>query len=132
MATNYVQDGTVMPFTASGAVSSGDPVVIGGLLGVALADVADTERTEAETSTKKTGAKKVVMYSAEWCGVCTKAKKYFRSKKIPFKERDIDKSKKARKAFDKLNGKGIPVILVGKKRMNGFSVKRFESIYKEI
>ncbi len=47
MATNYVQDGTVMPFTASGAVSSGDPVVIGGLLGVALADVADTEVGQA-------------------------------------------------------------------------------------
>ena len=100
--------------------------------GVSVADVKDSELADSSDTSKKTGSKKVVMYSAEWCGVCKKAKKYFHSKKIPFKERDIDKSKKARKAFEKLNGKGIPVILVGKKRMNGFSVKRFESIYKEI
>ena len=26
---------------------------------------------------------KVVMYSAEWCGVCKKAKKYFKANNIP-------------------------------------------------
>jgi len=74
--------------------------------------------------------KKVIMYSAAWCGVCTKAKNYFKKNKIPFTEYDIDKSKKGKKDFKKLKARGIPVILVGKKRLNGFSAEKFESIYR--
>ena len=73
----------------------------------------------------------VIMYSAEWCGVCKKAKRYFTNKKIPFKEKDIDKSQQARKEFDSLGGKGVPVILVGDTRLNGFSKEKFESIYNQ-
>jgi len=72
---------------------------------------------------------KVVMYSAEWCGVCKKAKKYFKANNIPYKDYDIDKSSKGKKDFKKLGAKGVPVILVGKKRLNGFSAGSFESIY---
>ncbi|MCW8935379.1 MAG: glutaredoxin family protein [Gammaproteobacteria bacterium] len=86
--------------------------------------------SEDKTKPKKSRRKKVVMYSAAWCGVCTKAKKYFKKNKIPFKEYDIDKSKKAKSDFKKLKARGIPVILVGKKRLNGFNVKKFESIYR--
>lgn len=86
--------------------------------------------TEDKTKPKKFRRKKVVMYSAAWCGVCTKAKKYFKKNRIPFKEYDIDKSKKGKSDFKKLKARGIPVILVGKKRLNGFSIKKFESIYR--
>ncbi len=72
---------------------------------------------------------KVVMYSAEWCGVCKKAKKYFRANNIPHKDYDIDKSSKGKKDYKKLGAKGVPVILVGKKRLNGFSAATFDSIY---
>lgn len=75
--------------------------------------------------------RKVVMYSAVWCGVCKKAARYFREKKIPFKEYDIEKSRKGRQDYTKLNGRGVPIILVGKKRMNGFSASRFQSMYSE-
>ena len=72
---------------------------------------------------------KVVMYSAAWCGVCKKAKKYFKANKIRFKEYDIEKSSKGKKDFKKLGAKGVPVILVEVKRLNGFSAGSFESIY---
>lgn len=74
----------------------------------------------------------VVMYSAEWCGVCTRAKQYFREQQIPYKNLDIDKSQEAREGFDKLGGQGIPIILVGKRRMNGFSAARFEKMYRGV
>jgi len=42
MATNHVQPGAVIEYTASGSsFSSGDVVVIGCLVGVALVDIAD-------------------------------------------------------------------------------------------
>lgn len=97
---------------------------------VTVLDEADPGAEDAEPDNKANKRKKVVMYSAEWCGVCTKAKQYFKENKIPFKEMDIDKSKKARKAFKKLNARGIPVIFINKKRMNGFTVERFNQVYR--
>lgn len=75
-------------------------------------------------------SKKVIMYSAEWCGVCKKAKKYFKKENIRFTNYDIDKSKSAKARYKKLGAKGVPVIFVGKRRMNGFSVAGFNRLYK--
>ena len=52
------------------------------------------------------------------------ALKYMDSEGIPYKEYDIDESSKGRRDYKKLNGKGVPIILVGDQRMNGFSPKR--------
>ena len=83
------------------------------------------------TSSNKSGTKSVIMYSTSWCGYCKKARKHFISKNIPFKEYDIEKSEKAAIEYKKLNGRGVPVILIGKKRMNGFSAGSFDRIYYE-
>ncbi len=73
--------------------------------------------------------KKVVLYSTDWCGYCKKAKKYFARKGISFTEYDIEKNAKARRQYKKMGAKGVPVILVGNKRMNGFNEKAFEKMY---
>ncbi len=73
--------------------------------------------------------KKVTMYGASWCAVCTKARKYFRAKGIAFVEYDIEKSRKGKRDFKRLGGKGVPIILVGGKRLNGFSQGTFEKLY---
>jgi len=75
--------------------------------------------------------KRVLMYSAAWCGVCKRAKRYFSNKKIPYQEKDIDKSRQARQAFIKLGGKGVPLILVGKRQLSGFSPASFEQLYAD-
>ncbi len=73
---------------------------------------------------------KVVMYSTDWCGYCRKAREYFRSQKIAFVEYDIEKDPGAKREYDALGAKGVPVILVGDKRMNGFSPGGFQKIYR--
>lgn len=75
-------------------------------------------------------ADEVVMYSADWCGVCKQAKRYFRQQGIPFTEYDVERSSRGSTDFRRLGGRGVPVILVGDKRMNGFSVQGFEKIYR--
>ena len=72
---------------------------------------------------------KIVMYSATWCGVCKKAKKYFNEKGIPFTEYDIEKSVKGRRDFKRLSGKGVPLILIGNKRMSGFNRSFFDKMF---
>jgi len=77
----------------------------------------------------KSKGKSVIMYSTSWCGYCKKARQHFQRNKIPYQEYDIEKSKKAAQDYKKLNGRGVPVILIGKRRMNGFSAKTFDKIY---
>lgn len=84
----------------------------------------------ATVSSKNTGssAKKVVMYSTEWCGVCTKAKAYMQENSISFKEYDIEKNSNANRKFKSLGGKGVPLIVVGGQTMSGFSASKLESM----
>jgi glutaredoxin len=78
---------------------------------------------------KRKESKSVVMYSTSWCGYCKKAARHFRKNKIPFTEYDIEKSARAANEYKKLRGRGVPVILIGDRRMNGFSAKTFDAIY---
>ena len=90
-----------------------------------------TVKDSAEkANTKEANKKNVVMYSASWCGVCKKAKKYFRRNAIPFTEYDIEKSKKTKRKYKKLGATGVPVIIVGRQRMNGFTEAGFIRIYR--
>lgn len=75
-------------------------------------------------------AGRVVMYATSWCPYCRKARNYFRNNGIPFTEYDIEKNAQARREYDALGARGVPVILVGKKRMNGFTAAGFEKLYK--
>lgn len=74
--------------------------------------------------------KKVIMYGASWCGVCKLAKKYFNSQGIAYKEYDVETSAKGRRDFKRLRGRGVPIIFVGKKRMDGFDRSHFEQLYR--
>ena len=74
--------------------------------------------------------KKVIMYSTDWCGYCKLARKYFKKNNITYTEYDIEKDAAAKKTYEKMGARGVPVIIVGKQRMNGFSEKGFERIYR--
>lgn len=73
--------------------------------------------------------RKVVMYSASWCPVCKQAKRYFRDQRIDYTEYDIETSARGKRDFETLGGGGVPIILVGRQRLNGFSEASFESVY---
>ena len=73
--------------------------------------------------------KSVIMYSTAWCGYCKKAREYFNANNIPFREFDIEKNKKANKKFKSYGGSGVPLILVGKSKMRGFSKNGFKKMY---
>jgi glutaredoxin len=100
---------------------------------VVLEEVKVDIQSKVNSTHKKpliTRPKKIIMYSAEWCGVCKKAKKYFKSQHIAYTNYDIDKSKIAKARYKKMGAKGVPVLFVGKRRMNGFSVAGFKSVYE--
>lgn len=69
---------------------------------------------------------RVVMYATDWCGYCARARAYFEENGIAYTELDIDKSHAAHAQFKRLGGRGVPLILVGRERVNGFSELAFE------
>lgn len=73
---------------------------------------------------------KVVMYATSWCPYCQQARNHFRQQGIPYTEYDIERDADAKRRYQAFGGRGIPVIFVGKRRMNGFSVSGFNKIYQ--
>ena len=62
----------------------------------------------------------VVLYATDWCGYCKQTKRFLDSKGIPFKEFDTEKDADARKAYEPLGGRGIPLIDVNGTLIRGF------------
>ena len=74
---------------------------------------------------------KVVMYTTARCGYCKKAKAHFVKNNIPHVTYDVEKSRIGKRDYKALRGTSVPIIIVGKKRMNGFTVARFDRMYKK-
>jgi glutaredoxin len=79
----------------------------------------------------------VIVYSAEWCGFCKKAKRWLAEKKVPFVERDVEKQPGASQelqdklAAAKLRGGGVPVIDWDGTLIVGFDKRRLEKLLAE-
>jgi glutaredoxin len=73
--------------------------------------------------------KDVVIYTATWCGVCKSAKSFFEKQGIAYNEYDIEKSAQGKRDYKRMRGRGVPIILVGEQRMNGFDPARFQRLY---
>jgi glutaredoxin len=74
--------------------------------------------------------KRVIMYATSWCGYCKKARNYFEKNRVRYVEYDIEKNPRAKEEFDRLGGKGVPLIVVGRTKMRGFSEAGFRDIYE--
>ncbi len=73
----------------------------------------------------------VTILSTTWCGVCKKAKTYLSEKGVAFREYDVERSEAGRREYKRLNGKGVPIILVGVQRMDGFDRSKLEALLRK-
>jgi glutaredoxin len=82
---------------------------------------------EATPSTKALQKAKVVLYSTKSCGYCRKARAFLAKNKVPFKERDIEKSPAARKELEikaqraGVRVNGVPVLDVNGQIIPGYN-----------
>ena len=63
----------------------------------------------------------VVIYATPNCGYCARARAFFKKHAVSYTEYDITADKRARERYKKLNGIGVPLILVGETRVPGFN-----------
>ena len=99
-----------------------------------------SQQQQTGTTTKKTSAPKVQMFSAEWCGVCKQAAQWMKAQNIPFRERDVEKDPRAlgdlksaaRRAGMTAQsiGGSVPVFVVGDQVFKGFDPNRISAAVK--
>lgn len=80
------------------------------------------------TPTPGGGGTRIVLYSADWCGACRKAKRYLDGRGVAYEERNVDNPRFAAELFEKTGERGIPVIEVDGRVVTGFSAKRYAEL----
>ncbi|RMF19757.1 MAG: glutaredoxin family protein [Gammaproteobacteria bacterium] len=102
------------------------------LLGLAAGmPVSHAEPGTAPSGQVQSSGPKVYMFSSAACIYCYVARKTFDRYGIDYEEFDISTSDAARTYFNRLGGRGTPLIVVNGKRMHGFDEKRFWALYGE-
>ena len=91
---------------------------------------ANVDTTDSGDQKNATAAKSVTMLSASRCKVCKQAKAYLNSIGVRYTDLDVEKDPRGKKRFHELGGKGVPIILVGSQRMDGFSEGRLQQMLK--
>jgi len=76
----------------------------------------------------KAGSKLVVMYTTSHCPACKAAKQYMAQKGIRYQEIDVEATREANEAFQKTGARGVPLIMVGSKKMEGFNPQALDQM----
>jgi len=70
----------------------------------------------------------IELYSTSWCGYCKKARRFFRSRGIPFTEYDIEKDKNAARRKKELGSpKGVPFVVIDGQGIQGYAEAAYET-----
>ncbi len=90
---------------------------------------ASLQRRSLETAT---GSEGIRLFTATWCGYCTKAKAYLGQRGIAYQEYDID-TPAGKQAFAQAGtGTGIPLLLWKEKRQQGFSKAGYDALFDNL
>ncbi len=73
-------------------------------------------------------ADRVVLYSAEWCGACKKAKKHLERRGVAFAVRDVDDPAVEQELLRKTGARSIPVLDVGGRIFRGFNARAYDDL----
>jgi glutaredoxin len=70
----------------------------------------------------------VKIFTTAWCGYCKKAKAHLAARGVPYREIDVETSDSGQREYAELRGRGVPVILVGSQRMDGFDAQGLDAM----
>jgi len=72
----------------------------------------------------------VLIYTRAGCPYCAQAKQYLEAHQVPFREYDIYRTEKGNRDFKALGGFGVPIIIVGERRLDGYDENRLAELLK--
>jgi glutaredoxin-like YruB-family protein len=77
-------------------------------------------------------APRITLYSTRDCPHCRRAKLYLQQKGVRFQELDVQQNTRAQKLFARLGARGVPVIMIGDTRIDGFDRERIDATLKRV
>lgn len=109
-------------------------LVLLGVVALGLAAIYYRPAVSAVYCTEQTLTPKpdVIMLGAWWCTYCYQARRYFQNNEISYCEYDVERSDEGKRIYQDINGKGVPVILIGKQRLNGFDEDIIDRMLSEL
>ncbi len=77
-------------------------------------------------------ASEVQLFTARWCGYCTRAKTHLAASQVSYSEYDIE-SPDGMRAFIEAGGRGgVPLLVAGDRRIQGYSVAAYDRLTSAI
>lgn len=73
----------------------------------------------------------VIVYSTDWCPVCARLRSCLQRHRVPFEERDIEKSTRAQAEWSALDGTAIPVTVIGQRVAYGLRREELQGALAE-
>ncbi|HWB57917.1 MAG TPA: glutaredoxin domain-containing protein [Chthoniobacteraceae bacterium] len=84
-------------------------------------DTAQDELDNLLTERDKAAKPQVVVYTTSECPYCKLAKNYLAQRGVDYKEVNVEQSPEGQAEFQRLGGNGVPLILIGETRINGYN-----------
>ncbi|NNF98999.1 MAG: glutaredoxin family protein [Desulfobacteraceae bacterium] len=78
-------------------------------------------RSPVSTANPSVSFDKIILFSTEACRFCDQARALLSDKNIDFMEMKIDTSPKANALFQKVGGRGVPLLFIGNTRIEGYN-----------
>jgi len=70
---------------------------------------------------------RITVYSSSGCSHCRQLKQWLQQHQIKFMEFDVQRNQRAFKDFQRLGGRGVPLLVVGERKIQGFNPKQLFS-----
>lgn len=74
------------------------------------------------------GDDSVIMLSTSTCGYCRQLRTDLAAWNIEYRDIDVEKSRDGQFAYESLEGRGVPILLVGDRTVHGYSPQRTRAL----
>lgn len=89
-------------------------------------------KSNAAPTARRGQTSDVVLYSASWCGYCTKARAHLDRSGIDYEVRNVDNAEVAQELRDKTGRGGIPVLDFSGEILRGYSPQQYDNAIRAI
>ncbi len=73
-------------------------------------------------------APRITLYGTRGCIHCRRLREWLRARGLTFRELDVERDRRAAREFQRLGARGVPVLLVGDRRIDGFDLRRLKQL----
>jgi glutaredoxin len=91
-------------------------------------DIASCQQAVSDLLDQQAKQPRVVVYTTSTCPYCKMAKDYLARKGVPYREVNIEASQENYNEYKQLGGNGVPLIIVGDRKMEGFSEQALDQM----